>query len=132
MAKKILFLFLSIIYAMSINAQTKNVSDGILFQAVATDANGNAAKNKTIYVRNAVIKNSPTGEVVYSESFQVTSSEEGIFTIVVGKGQRINGANTLSAIDWSTSSFFLNLKIAIPPAKQSSKSSNWVLNLSYI
>ena len=57
MSKKILFILLSIISLLSASAQTKNVSDGILFQAVATDANGNAAKNKTIYVKNAVIKN---------------------------------------------------------------------------
>ena len=87
--------------------------DGILFQAVARDASGNAASNRDIYVKIFVLKATSTGELVYAETFQVRSTDEGVFSIVIGNGTRIAGVSSLSLIDWRTSIYFLNLKMDI-------------------
>jgi hypothetical protein len=103
--------------------------DGILFQAVARDANGNAAVSRNVYAKVSIIKGSTTGTVVYAENFQVKSSAEGIFTIVIGKGTRTAGVSGLSAIDWATSLHYLNLKVAIEPTFPDP---NWTPNNEYV
>jgi hypothetical protein len=89
--------------------------DGVLFQAVARDANGNAAVSRAVYAKISILKGSSTGPSAYSESFQVTSSNEGIFTLVIGKGTRISGAANLVSIDWASSSYFINIQLAVAP-----------------
>ena len=89
--------------------------DGILFQAVARDANGNAASGRNVYAKIALLSGSATGSSVYEESFKVVSTDDGIFTIVIGKGTRTSGVSGLSAIDWGASIYFVNIKIAIEP-----------------
>jgi hypothetical protein len=103
--------------------------DGILFQAVARDANGNAAVSRTVYAKVSILKGSATGASEYAESFEVTSSAEGIFTIIIGKGNRTSGVSSLAAIDWGGSNHFLNLKVAIAPTLPSP---NWDANNEYI
>ena len=98
-----------------VQGQTQVVPNGILFQAVARDFNGNAAISRTVYANVTILKGSATGVSVYAESFQVTSTAEGIFTIVIGNGKRISGAANLNAVDWASALHFLNLKIAIAP-----------------
>ena len=89
--------------------------DGILFQAVARDANGNAAAGRNIYAKVNILKESATGTSVYAESFKVMSTDDGIFTIVIGKGTRTSGAAGLAFIKWSEAYHFVNIKIAIEP-----------------
>jgi hypothetical protein len=82
--------------AISTNSFSQTIiPDGVLFQAVARDANGNAAVARTVYAKVSILKGTSTGASVYAESFQVTSTEEGIFTIIIGKGTRTGGASSL-------------------------------------
>jgi len=97
-------------------SQSTPPPDGVIFQAVATDAEGNPASNRVIDVKSSIIQSSATGTVVYSESFQVTASSNGVFTIVIGKGTRISGPNTISSLDWTAGPYFLNLKAAVEPS----------------
>ena len=89
--------------------------DGIIFQAVATDPEGNPAANRTIDVKSSILQSTATGSVVYSESFQVTASATGVFTIVIGKGIKLSGPASIGSIDWSAGPYFLNLKAAVEP-----------------
>ena len=113
------FRFLLLVIGTSITlfstAQTAIMPDGVLFQAVARDANGNAAVSRAVYAKISILKGSSTGPSAYSESFQVTSSNEGIFTLVIGKGTRIAGAANLVSIDWASSSYFINIQLAVAP-----------------
>jgi len=103
--------------------------DGVLFQAVARDANGNAAVSRAVYAKVSILKGSSTGASVYTENFQVTSTAEGIFTIVIGKGTRTSGVTSLAAIDWGTSIYYLNLKVAIAPTIPDP---NWAPDNEYV
>ena len=90
--------------------------DGIIFQAIATDPQGNPAAGATINVKDALLQNSANGTVVFSESFQVTASASGVFTIVIGKGDVSSGPTSIENLDWSAGPYFLNIKAAISPS----------------
>ena len=110
------FVFLILLLASkSILAQGQVVPDGILFQAVARDANNNPAGNRNIFIQIYIKKGTVTGSTAYSESFKVVSNAEGIFSIIIGQGTRMSGPTSLKLLDWSKSLHFVNIKIAIEP-----------------
>lgn len=90
----------------------------IPFQAVAKDPQGNIAKNRTIYVKDAIYQTSANGTLVWEETHVVTSDNDGIFVVSIGRGTRSPGitAQTLSDISWANGPFFLNMKVAISPS----------------
>jgi hypothetical protein len=110
-------------------AQVSQAPDGIQFQALATDANGHPAAGRVIYVKNAIIAKIATGSIVYSETFKVTASSAGIFTIVLGKGTYAGGVSSIANIDWSNGPFFLNLKVAVEPTIPTA---SWNVNNEYV
>jgi hypothetical protein len=110
-------------------AQVSQAPDGIQFQALATDANGHPAAGRVIYVKNAIIAKTATGTIVYSETFKVTASSAGIFTIVLGKGTYASGVTSIANIDWANGPFFLNLKVAVEPTVPTS---SWNVNNEYV
>ncbi len=89
---------------------------GIVFQAVARDANNNAASGRTIFAQVNVLEGSSSGANMYAETFQVISTNEGVFTITIGQGKRISGAANLKDLDWMNNTYFANIKIAIEPS----------------
>ena len=110
-------------------AQVSQAPDGIQFQALATDANGHPAAGRVIYVKDAIIAKTATGTIVYSETFKVTASSAGVFSIVLGKGTYASGVSNIANIDWSNGPFFLNLKIAIEPTIPTA---SWNVNNEYV
>lgn len=91
---------------------------GVPYQAVAKDPLGNPAKNRKIFVKDFIIQKSPTGNKVWEEAFEVQSDNDGIYTIVIGQGQKSPSVPLLNIgqIDWGNGPFFLNTKIAIAPS----------------
>jgi hypothetical protein len=110
-------------------AQIGQSPEGIQFQALATDANGHPAAGRVIYVKDAIIAKTATGTIVYSETFKVTASSAGIFTIVLGKGTYASGVSSIANIDWANGPFFLNLKIAVEPTVPTA---SWNVNNEYV
>jgi hypothetical protein len=110
-------------------AQVSQAPDGIQFQALATDANGHPAAGRVIYVKDAIVAKTATGTIVYSETFKVTASSAGIFTIVLGKGTYASGVTSIANIDWANGPFFLNLKIAVEPTVPNA---GWNANNEYV
>jgi hypothetical protein len=110
-------------------AQIGQSPEGIQFQALATDANGHPAAGRVIYVKDAIIAKTATGTIVYSETFKVTASSAGIFTIVLGKGTYASGVTSIANIDWANGPFFLNLKIAVEPTVPNA---SWNVNNEYV
>ena len=112
-----------------IHAQVSKVPDGILFQAIAKDPAGNPAKGRTIYIKNAIIQSNISGAKVYVESHTIVASSDGVFTIVIGKGKRVSGPNSINDLDWSNGPYFLNIKAAIGPTVPLT---NWIADEHYI
>lgn len=115
MFKKILSLFVLATLFSNANLIAQITPDGILFQAIAKDANGNGAAGRNIYAKVNLLKGTATGTSVYAETFKVVSTDEGIFTIVIGKGTRTSGVTNLKSIAWNDALYFVNIQIAIEP-----------------
>jgi hypothetical protein len=128
-SKKIIFIILMQCMGLLIHAQVSKVPDGILFQAIAKDPAGNPAKGRTIYIKNAIIQSNISGAKVYVESHTIVASSDGVFTIVIGKGKRVSGPNSINDLDWSNGPYFLNIKAAIGPTVPLT---NWIADEHYI
>jgi hypothetical protein len=103
--KKILlllvFLFTSLIFAQ--------VPQGISYQAIALNPSGYPVSNAPIGVRISILDNSITGNVVYTETHTTTTSDRGLYNLVIGQGSPVTGQFPL--INWGTNSKFLKLEL---------------------
>ena len=106
------------------------VPQGVSFQAVARDPSGNAAKLRQVYILDRILVGSSTGVSVWEEKHQVNTNAEGVFTIIVGKGTRSGGTQTdFSKINWSSGTYFFNLRIAVQPTLPSP---TWTADANYV
>lgn len=100
--------------------------------AVAKDPYGNPAKNRTVYVKDIIFQGQAVGGTkMWEETFVVTTNEDGIYTIIIGKGTKLPAIPIadLTGIDWGNGPYFLNLKVAVAP---SIPASWWVANDNYL
>ncbi|MEI7589455.1 MAG: hypothetical protein WCJ68_08155, partial [Chitinophagia bacterium] len=124
---KILF-FIIVLFSFE-NIMAQSLPNGILFQAVAKDASGNAAASRTIYATVDIHQKTASGLSVYTETHQVMSNDDGIFTLIVGNGVRTAGAANFDNLSWRSEIYFINLKIAIAP---SLPTPGWDLSKEYV
>jgi hypothetical protein len=105
----------------------------IPLQAVAKDAIGHPAKNRKVFVKDAIYQGSINGKLVWEEAFEVTTDNDGIYTINIGLGTKTAsvpaGTTDLRSLPWANGPFFLNQKIALAP---SIPQSWWVAADNYI
>lgn len=87
---------------------------GFPFQSIIKDNNGVIAKSTDAYVKCQIIRSLPTGKISYEEVHQVKTTEDGIFSIIIGQGNRISGELSLYSIEWGKDIYYLNLKTVIP------------------
>ncbi len=88
--------------------QGQNVPQGFNYQGVARDADNNPYANINLSIRMSLLKDG-TNAIVYSESHLVETSDFGIFSIVVGKGNPVNGQ--FENIDWSSGDYLIKTDI---------------------
>jgi hypothetical protein len=103
----------------------------IPIQGVAKDAMGNPAKNRKVFIKDAIIKQKITGTTVWEESFEVTTNEDGVYTLFVGMGNKSPATliKNIGEIDWADGPYFFNTKIAVAPLIPASW---WVASDNYI
>ncbi len=91
----------------------QSVPMGINYQAVARDASGDELINRSIDVRLSIISGSPAGEVEWEEVHsEVTTSQFGLFNIIIGQGICSNGTVTsFEDIPWGDNLHFLKVEI---------------------
>jgi hypothetical protein len=134
-AKKFLLLPLLFIAGTIIAQQSTQsaIPPAIPLQAVAKDALGNPAKNRKVFIKDAIYQGGINGTLVWEETFEVTTDNDGIYTINIGLGTRPTNSpvtiKTLNEMDWAHGPFFLNQKIAVAP---SIPQSWWVAVDNYI
>ncbi len=89
-------------------------------QGVAKDNQGNPARNRTIHLRLAITQGTLVGgTLIYEESHQVQSDNDGVYGYTMGKGIRSTNPalkDSLNKIDWGNGPYFLNTKIAVSPS----------------
>ncbi|MEM7656039.1 MAG: hypothetical protein AAF399_07920 [Bacteroidota bacterium] len=84
-------------------------AQGISYQAVARNAQGQLMANEDITVIFAIQEAAAGGTTVYSESHAVTTNNYALFSVVIGKGTSISG--DFSTLDWGGNDHFLNVQV---------------------
>lgn len=87
--------------------------------SIALDPLGNAAKNRKVFVKDIIYQgNAVSGMKVWEETHEVSTNDDGIFTINIGRGAKTPStvATDLGKIDWSKGPFYVNYKVAVYPS----------------
>jgi hypothetical protein len=104
--KSVLLISILLIKNIIVNAQ---VPQGIPYQAVARNGQGQSLANTNVKVRFSILDSTATGTAVYVESHSTTTSSLGLFTANVGMGAASTG--TFSAINWGQNYKFLKVEL---------------------
>ncbi len=84
---------------------------GLNYQTVVRNTNGGIIATQNISLRMSIIRSTPTGTIVYSETHSVATNSLGLVNIVVGQGTPITGA--FSSILWSDTAYFLQVDLDV-------------------
>ncbi len=91
-----------------IETASTNVPQGVSYQAVARNTNGDILANQAVGLRVSILANSETGTVLYTETHSLTSNAFGVLSFVIGGGTPSVGA--FSNINWKGESVFVKLE----------------------
>ncbi len=104
MYRKLTLLLLSVTISMTLMAQ-----NGIRYQGVAFDRDGNIILDSQISVRFALVTDMIGGQTVYQENHQTFTNASGLFVLLFGTGQADIG--TWTSIDWTADNYFLSVDL---------------------
>ena len=93
---------------LGINAQAQ-APQGIPYQAVARNSSGAILSSTAISVRFTIRDSVAAGTIKYRETFSVTTSAQGMFSVNVGQGTPVTG--TFAGINWGTNAKFMQVEM---------------------
>ena len=94
---------------LMVNFALAQAPQGIPYQAVARNSSGAILASTAIRVRFTIHDSIATGAIVYRETFNPTTTSQGMFSVNVGAGTVVSG--TFSSINWGTNSKFMQVEI---------------------
>ena len=80
-------IILSLLFVSSISF----AQNGINYQGAATDADGAKLVNQNISLKTSVLQGGVDGTTSYSETHNTTTDQFGLFNVVIGLGNVIEG-----------------------------------------
>ncbi len=95
----------------------QSVPNGISYQAVVRDAEGNELANATVTVEFSIHKNTADGPIMFQENHSlVPTNSFGLFQAIIGQGisTGIGVFTELTDIDWDEDRYFLEVTATIP------------------
>jgi len=107
--KKVLFLLSAMILVFypyhNLNAQGP---DAFKYQAVTRSADGEPMKNQPVGFKISILKGSPSGQSVYTETHSATTNNTGLVNLSIGKGE---SEDNFANINWSQDDYFLKIEM---------------------
>ena len=109
--KRTLLTILSVLFCAITFAES--VPQGINYQAVARDANGDVLMNQTLIIQFSVISDITTSAVSWQETHTVSTNDYGLFTAIIGQGTAtsVGSSATFNVIDWGASNHLLKVEV---------------------
>ncbi|SFD90866.1 Outer membrane protein OmpA [Chitinophaga sp. CF118] len=108
----LLILIVPLLICLSINTQAQQTGlQGINYQAIARNAKGEVLALQAIQVKFSILDGSEAGSASYVEIQNATTTAQGLFTLMIGKGQTQLGS--FSNIPWSNGNQYLQVEIDI-------------------
>jgi len=101
-----LLLFIKIIFS---NLAIAQVPQGIPYQAIARNGQGQPLANLPVKVRFSILDSTLTGTAVYSETHEPTTSAQGLFSVNVGMGN--SNVGSFGSINWGVNAKFLKVEL---------------------
>ncbi len=102
-------LILLIIAVLIVQAAHTQVPDKFNYQAVVRNDMSEILSEQDVQFKLSILANDATGQPVYSETHNVTTSPLGIVNLIIGTGSSRIGI--LGAIDWGVSDYFLKVEL---------------------
>lgn len=99
----------------TLGAQT-NPPDAFVYQGLAKNpGTGGIATNTNVRLKVQVLKGGPTGIMVFEENHNTRTNADGIFSVLVGRGNKLVGTtyNSMYDIPWAQDSFYFSLSMSI-------------------
>jgi hypothetical protein len=109
--KKFVLLILILVSGLTLLAQVP--VNGINYQAVARDVNGNEIPNQNIAVRISIRIGSSTGTIGYQEIHNTSTNQFGLFNIIIGGGNPVAPfvSGDIFNVPWSANATFLQVEL---------------------
>ncbi len=104
--KKLLFNAIIILFSTT-SLLAQNIPQGMSYQAVARDANGQLLSDVPISLKISLISNIERHDVAYSEIHKVKTNEYGLFNFVIGQGEALSG--DFEEIPWESKEIWLEV-----------------------
>jgi hypothetical protein len=82
---------------------------GIPYQAVARNSSGAILASTSISLRFTIRDSVTTGTIKYRETFSVTTTAQGMFSVNVGQGTPVTG--TFAGINWGSNAKFMQVEM---------------------
>ena len=82
---------------------------GIPYQAIARNSSGAILVSQAIRVRFSIHDSVATGSIIYQETFNPTTTTQGLFNVNVGMGTASIG--TFSSINWGMNGKFMQVEL---------------------
>ena len=114
---------------------SSQVPQGFTYQAIARDVSGNAIANQSLPVRLTIQSDSLGGTTFWIEEHSsVATNNLGLFTLVLGKGEKKAGSSVSSfnKIDWSVIPKFIKTEIYYGGWKYMGTSRLWSVPYSMV
>jgi hypothetical protein len=106
--KKLLLCFFAFVFCYNVISQEV---ESISYQAIVRNVAGEVVATQAVSFKFSILKESTSGEVVYSEKHGVTTNQDGLISLNIGDGTEKTG-NFLT-IDWSANSYFLKVELDV-------------------
>lgn len=100
--KKISFLIVFTIIIFQARAQ---VPQSVNYQTIVRNSSGAVVKDQTVSLKFSIIKNSVSGQEVYSEKHTLATNQFGLVNLKIGKGTVLSGV--FKDIDWGDGTSYL-------------------------
>ncbi len=109
--RNLVFILILLIFFNNLYAQVP--VNGINYQAIARDNNGQELSNQAISVRISVRTGTSSGTVAYQETHTITTNQFGLFNIVIGGGSPVSPyvSGDILNVPWSLNATFLQIEI---------------------
>jgi hypothetical protein len=91
------------------NIAQAQAPQGIPYQAAARNSSGAILASTAISVRFTIRDSVATGAIKYRETFSVTTTAQGMFSVNVGQGTVVSG--TFAGINWGTNAKFMQVEM---------------------
>jgi hypothetical protein len=92
-----------------VNLAQAQAPQGIPYQAAARNSSGGILASTAISLRFTIRDSVATGAIKYRETFSVTTTAQGMFSVNVGQGTVVSGS--FAGINWGTNAKFMQVEM---------------------